>query len=163
MNGHRSAPDLKKLAATQLAAELQGLGVGSTLAIETSSGLCVTGLCLTLERLIPALLRMEYPEWERESIDGFFLASATKTAPRTAELTGTCILISDQTVTPFALTLGLTDSTVFQIINIKLGESGAGPLGISGPVCTSPDAGELLRGLGARIDRIEWVYEVDAN
>ena len=148
-------PNLERLAAEQIAACLQGVPVGSPLAVDSSSDLCDT-----LELLIPEILRREHPEWERESIDGFFFSTAVKSNEGGAELWGTCILISDQTVTPFWLDLSLSDPGVFEAVRIKLGEPGAGALGISGPVCTSRAAVEMLDDLNARLEQVAWVYEV---
>ena len=114
----------------------------------------------TLEVLIPAILRSRHPEWSEESIDGFFLSSAVKGFDGAAEILGTCILISDQTVTPFAIDVAVTSAETFRSFRIRLGEAGHGPLGISGPKCTSPAARELLNALNTRLDQIAWVYDV---
>lgn len=150
-------PDLEQIAASQLAACLRGVEVSSPLSIDSSSE-----LCYTLELLIPAILRRTHWEWENESIDGFFFASATKTSDQSADLVGTCILIRDQTVTPFLLNLSLTEPTKLGSVRIRLGEPGGGPLGISGPASTSRAAQELLAMLVARLDGVNWVYDVGA-
>jgi hypothetical protein len=147
-------PDLTRLAASQFAACLNGRAVGESLALDSSSD-----LCNTLELLIPAALRRSHPEWATESIDGFFFSSAVKSYDESAELVGTCILISDQTVTPFVLDVALGDAETFRSFRIRLGEAGNGPLGISGPKCTSDAAREMLRTLNARLDRIAWTYD----
>jgi hypothetical protein len=115
-------------------------------------------ICDTLELLIPQVLRVERPEWERESIDGFYFSHAVKRGSASAELAGTCILISDQTVTPFHLDLTFAEDGRLRPSLIRLGEPGDGPLGISGPGCNSRAATELLAGLDARLDGIDWVY-----
>jgi hypothetical protein len=148
-------PDLEQLAATQLAACLAGVPVGSRLAIDSSSE-----VCFTLERLIPEILSSEHPEWRRESIDGFFIASAIKSDEDSAELAGTCILISDQTVTPFALNLSLLPSRRFGAVRIRLGEPGGGRLCISGPGCNSWAAQNMLLALNARLESVHWAYDL---
>lgn len=150
----KETPDLERLAANQLAARLKGLAVGSPLSVDSSSDLCDT-----LEMLIPGVLRRDHREWEKESIDGFFFSHAIKSDECSSELAGTCILISDQTVTPFALNLSLADTAGFRSFRIRLGEPGGGPLGISGPVCNSRAAQKMLLTLDARLDRVAWVYD----
>ena len=149
------APDLEGLAASQVAACLVGLPVGAPLPLASSSD-----LCFILELLIPALLRTDYPEWGHESIDGFFFASAVKSDRRAATLAGTCILMSDQTVTPFILNLDLADQGGFDLFRIRLGDLGHGPLGISGPAANSTAAQTLLLSLNARLDQVDWAYDV---
>lgn len=146
---------LEQRVANRLSVLLKGLPVGSPLSIDSSADLCTA-----LEFLIPAILRQDHAEWERESIDGFFFSSAIKRDETTAELAGTCILISDQAVTPFALGLSIEDDGSLRSMRIRLGEAGGGPLGISGPSCKSRAARELLLALNERIDRIEWTYDV---
>jgi hypothetical protein len=148
-------PDLQRLAAEQVAGYLEAAAVGSSLPIDPSAELCDI-----LELLVPEILRRTNPEWRSESIDGFFFSSAVKTGEDSAELTGTCILISDQTVTPFAIGVRLSDPGRFQSLRIKLGEPGNGSLGISGPPCTSGAAETMLQTLSARVEAIDWVYDV---
>jgi hypothetical protein len=150
---HNQTSDLERIAANQLEALLEQVAVGSTLSVDSSSDLCDT-----LELLIPEILRRDHREWEKESIDGFFFSSAIKTDERSCELAGTCILISDQTVTPFALTLGLGETDMFRSFRVRLGEPGRGPLGISGPACNSRAAQEMLFALNERLDQVDWVY-----
>lgn len=117
-------------------------------------------MCDTLELLIPKILREKHAEWDKESIDGFFFSSTVMSDDTSAQLVGTCILISDQTVTPFALNLSLLDPTAFRSLRIRLGEPGEGRLGISGPACNSPAAQKMLLALNARLDRVNWAYDV---
>lgn len=114
----------------------------------------------TLEYLVAALLRRDHPEWRYESIDGFFCAHAVRTGERTLELLGTCVLISDQAVTPFALTIGLHSDGSLDALHVRLGEPGTGQLGISGPTCHSAAADRLLWRLADRVDDVEWVYDL---
>jgi hypothetical protein len=154
-SGDPRPPDLKRLAAIQVATCLEGKAVGESLPLDSSSDLCGT-----LELLIPAVLRLTHSEWAEESIDGFFFSSAVRGFEHSAEIVGTCILISDQTVTPFALDVALEDAETFRSFRIRLGERGRGPLGISGPKCTSDAALEMLHALNARLDQIAWVYDL---
>src|SRR5271155_4815754 len=128
----RQPPDLERLAARQLADLVEQGVVGESVPVSSSSDICDT-----LELLIPQVLRAEHPEWERESIDGFSFSLAERRGIASAEFAGTCILISDQTVTPFRLELNVADDGRLRPSVIRLGESGHGPLGISGPGCNS--------------------------
>jgi len=147
------SPDLELLAARQLADLLENVVIGASVPISSSSDICDT-----LELLVPQVLRVARPEWERESIDGFDFSHAVKRGVASAELAGMCILISDQAVTPFRLDLTIADDGSLRSSSIRVGEPGNGPLGISGPACNSRAAAELLAGLDARMDRIDWVY-----
>jgi hypothetical protein len=113
-----------------------------------------------LELLIPKLLRRDHSEWKYESIDGFYFSTALKTAADSCSLAGMCILITDQTITPLALDMSLTDSATFKSLRVRLGEAGGGRLGISGPVCTSPAAKAMLASLDHRLASVKWVYDV---
>lgn len=155
----KQAPDLERLVARQLAAQLDDLAVGSRLVIDSSSD-----LAYSLEVFITKVLQLEHSEWERESIDGFFFSSAVKSDAQSAELAGTCILITDQTVTPFLLDLAATEEgDELRAFRIRLGERGIGPLGISGPPCNSPAAQNLLFALNERLQQIDWVYDVTGH
>ena len=116
-------------------------------------------LCHCLERFLPRRLSERYPAWEKESLDGIFVARAVKTGPRMAELVGTCILITDQTVTPFIVELEVSEPNgPVTVQRLKLGEPGSGPLGISGPVANSKDAERLLASVVERMNDIDWSY-----
>jgi hypothetical protein len=134
---------------------LDGVAVGSPLSVDSGSDLGDT-----LELFIPELLRRNHGEWEKESIDGFFFSSALKTRELSARLMGTCILISDQTVTPFSLELSLSQAGTLRSVRVRLGEPGAGALGISGPAVNSPAARKVLLDLMGRIDRVDWAYDI---
>jgi hypothetical protein len=143
------------VAAEQVANYLEPVPIGSSLAIDSSAPLCAI-----LELLVPEVLRRSNPEWQEESIDGFFFSSAIKTGDASAELVGTCILISDQTVTPFALSIHVSDRHQLDALRIRLGEPGTGPLRISGPACNSRAARTMLMTLNQRVERVHWVYDV---
>lgn len=122
------------------------------------------GFFSALELFIPDLLRSRFPEWERESLDGFFLARQCVRPQDTIEMAGICILITDQTVTPCLITLTLDPSeSKFNSYDIRIGERGVGPLGISGPSCTSQSARLLLRSIVPRLEQIEWVYRLTSD
>ena len=148
------SPRLTSQLASDLRELLQGIPVGAEFAVPPPASLCDS-----LELLVPAVLRRRHPEWEQESLDGIFVARATRTGPSAAEIVGTCILIRDQTVTPFRLDLEI-DSEAVAAVQVMLGEPGSGPLGISGPPCNSPEAERLLTSLIDRVDGISWSYVV---
>lgn len=120
-----------------------------------------SGLCASLELVLPELLRAVYPVWEGESLDGVYVASATKTAATNIWMVGTGILMSDQTVTPLYAELGTFEGgTCLTRYRIGVGEPGGGRLGISGPRCHSHAASALLASVVRRVQGIAWVYEV---
>lgn len=108
------------------------------------------------------ILQREHSEWANESLDGFFWSSTIKSDNSSAELVGTCILISDQTVTPIALNITVVDSRTLGALRIRLGEAGEGALGISGPTCNSAAAIAMLHALNGRLPAVDWVYDVVA-
>jgi hypothetical protein len=147
----------------QLAAELEqlldGLPNGEHLEVPPSAD-----VCYCLELFLPRMLRDKYPEWEKESLDGIFVARATKTGVGRAEFVGTCILISDQAVTPFSVELEVAGPRgPVAVLRLSLGEPGTGPLGISGPVANSKDAQRLLACLLDRIDDVTWSYVLEGE
>jgi hypothetical protein len=143
---------------SQLAANLreiiQGVSVGGNFEVCPGSD-----ICHCLELFLPQELRARYPEWKGESLDGVFVARATKTSRSGAELIGTAVLISDQTATPFALELAEASGRV-AIRRLGIGEAGGGALGISGPPANSDAARRLFEGILNRIDAVDWVYVV---
>lgn len=160
-DGRQVSRDVVSQLASELHDLMQGLPVGAQFTVPPSAD-----ICYSLELFIPGVLRQRYPEWEKESLDGLFVARATKMGSAAAELIGTCILISDQTVTPFRLDLNVSqegDSDAVTAVRVMLGEPGSGPLGISGPPCNSRDAQRLLTSLVDRIDRVEWSYTLNSN
>jgi hypothetical protein len=151
----KNVPDLKQVAASELAELLEGVAVEWPLPIDPSSE-----IGYTLELLIPKMLRRQHPEWLEETIDGFFYSSAVKSDERSAELAGTCILMSDQTVTPFRLNMRISDAGAFEFFRIRLGEAGEGRLGISGPPWRSSAARALYWDLNTRLEEVAWVYDL---
>ena len=155
-NGKEPTRSLEGQLASELRALLAGVSVGSEFAVSPSSD-----FCYSIELFIPKLLSAHHAEWEKESLDGIFVARARKTGSAAAELAGTCILISDQTVTPFLMEIALSPSDeCIDFFRLRLGEAGGGRLGISGPSCNSREARELLENVVIRLPSIAWSYEV---
>lgn len=98
------------------------------------------------------------PEWDLESLDGFFVADARRVGHGNVRIIALAILISDQRVTPFEAFLGIAKGGRHAECEIKLGEPGGGALNISGPTCTSPSVVRLVENLVERLPEIEWVY-----
>ncbi|WP_407538708.1 hypothetical protein Q0M94_11035 [Deinococcus radiomollis] len=156
---HQDISSLDAKVASELAFILENIAEETDLMVKPS-----TELCNVLELYIPEQLAYSYPEWKSESLDGFFIASAMKTEPRTVKLTGSCILISDQTVTPFSMRLSLTlprDSIASY--QVYLGEPGGGRLGISGPLYGSSLAGKFMENVVPRLEHIEWSYMISSG
>jgi hypothetical protein len=143
-------------AAEELAACMEGAAAGAPLPIDSGSALAAT-----LEYLVPQLLAQSHAEWRGESLDGFYFSSAVRSDNRSAVLAGLCILMTDQTVTPFTLNLSMSDEAKLKRVRIRLGEPGGGRLGISGPVAGSSDVLKSLWALDARLETIDWVYDVE--
>jgi hypothetical protein len=68
--------------------------------------------------------------------------------------------MSDQTVTPFTLNISLSEEGNLSAVRIRLGEPGEGRSGISGPAWGSTDVLKSLRALDARLETVDWVYNV---
>jgi hypothetical protein len=162
MNGNimsQDFVDLETKVACELAIYLKEASIGSVLDNEPS-----TDLLYLLELYIPRLLSYRYPEWEKESLDGFSLSYAKKIELESAELAGLCILISDQTVTPILARLSISSSCdSITSYEVYLGEPGNGRLGISGPPYKSSDAEKLLENVSARFNSIKWVYTITSS
>jgi hypothetical protein len=152
-------PSLESQLASELRELVRRVPIGSQFTVPPS-----VDLCSSLELFLPELLRRRYPEWVKESLDGIFVARARKTGPAAVQLVGTCILISDQTVTPFLVDLELSSmADSVAAFRVLLGEPGGGPLGISGPKCNSSDAKRLLATLTDRLDGVAWSYMVASD
>ncbi len=155
----RVTPKLEATLARELRALVAEVPVGDQFSVPPSDGFRDS-----LEIVLSRLLGRHYPEWENESLDGFYFASAIRTGLEAVRLVGTCILISDQTVTPFLVDLELhSENDSLESIRACLGESGQGPLGISGPPCNTRGARKLLDALDARLGSIEWSYKLVSN
>ena len=153
---YQVANNLEFKLASELGDLLRELSVGEFFAVSPSAD-----ICYALELFLPQLLRSRYPEWETESLDGIFVARAIKTGVAAAQFAGTCILISDQTVTPFLIDLELSPLTAsVAAVRVMLGEPGRGRLKISGPPCNSHAARQMLESLISRLNRVAWTYTV---
>lgn len=76
-----------------------------------------------LEWYLPAVLREVHPFWKHESLDGVFAELAVKTAPRQVEIAGLCILISDQTLTPYHVQMRIAPKVdEIEWLDCRLGE-----------------------------------------
>jgi hypothetical protein len=77
-----------------------------------------------LEFFIAGIFQNKFEEWKYESLDGIYITRATKTNVNEAEFTGMCLLISDQTLTPFYACLKITQSKdEIEWCHCKLGET----------------------------------------
>lgn len=153
---HEVTARLEAKLASALRELLAGVAVGAEVNVDPSAD-----FCSSLEVVLPRLLRLRHSEWAKESLDGVFVALARKTGPAALQLAGTCILITDQTVTPLLVDLVLSSfGESIESIRVRLGEPGGGPLGISGPDCNSQAAEHLLATLTTRLDEILWSYEI---
>lgn len=152
-------PHLEAKLASELRELLAGTPIGAEFTVDPSSA-----FCSSLEYALPRLLRRRHAEWTKESLDGVFVAFARKTGPAAIQLAGTCILITDQTVTPLLLdlTLSSAENTV-KFFRLYLGEPGEGQLGISGPECNSREAKEMLITLTTRLNNIPWSYKISSE
>lgn len=118
-------------------------------------------ICACLELFVPEVLARTHPEWAGESFDGIFVVQGTNVDNRRLRLLGTAILISDQRVTPFLVEIEPSPAgDAVDAFRIRIGETGEGPLQISGPPCNSGAATRLLHRLPGReeLGRVNWVY-----
>lgn len=124
----------------ELSRLLERVAVGQEFQIEPAAT-----LSFSLELFLPQLLSQKYPVWSGETLDGIFIVCAQKIDAGAAHLAGMCMLMSDQTVTPFSLHVVLDPShTKIASYRVHLGEPGGGRLGISGPTCHS-DRAQILQ------------------
>lgn len=158
-NHEEFTPSLESQLAAELRDLLSGVPVGAEFDVAPSAD-----LCFSLELFVPRLLCGTYPEWARESLDGFFVAVARKIRPRAARLVGTSILITDQTVTPFMFELEVSPTgDSITSFRVSIGEPGGGALGISGPECNSRQAKNLLAGIAERVDSVDWSFAITSD
>jgi len=116
-------------------------------------------VCSGLEFFLPHVLREVHPEWKHESLDGILPAIALKRADLELELIGCCILISDQTVTPFRVLLRVEpDADTPASLEAWLGENyGTEMLRI--PYASNRWFRWMNR-LSQEFDQIDWTYHV---
>lgn len=111
------------------------------------------------EWYLPAILREAHAEWGRgESLDGVFLEDARKIGDRQAEIAGQCILISDQTLTPYHVSIRVASAAnEIESLDCKLGEVR------NGEMARIPYASYHPKGkysVAGRLDVIQWKYHV---
>jgi len=80
------------------------------------------GILAGLEYFLSELLVEVRSDWD-DGLDGFLIYSARALGDQAAELSGHCILIRDQTTTPFHLRLQLAhESDEISWLELRLGE-----------------------------------------
>ena len=98
-----------------------------------------------LERIIGDVLARVHPEWRHEKPDGLLPLTDRKTGDREIELCGHCILISDQTLVPFRLELGLSPSAdEIAWLELRLGQ-----IGRDGAMIRTPYTSDNIKRRGA--------------
>ncbi len=117
-------------------------------------------LCRTLEFFVPAVLSEVYDFWRGESLDAFRIALARKSGPSSAELLGLCLLISDQSWTPFEFLVGITPTgKTIETLTLRVGEPGSGKGGLLRMPWGSPGVDRFASHLLERRADIAWVFE----
>jgi len=112
-----------------------------------------------LEFALPRVLAEQYPYWKTESLDGFYLSEARKIGPDKAEMRGVCILITDQTITPFHLQTMVTSSKDdLSWLKCWLGKRGDG-MGSMERVPWSEFHANSELYLQNPLEQTDWVYE----
>lgn len=116
-----------------------------------------------LEFILPAIFQDKYKEWKCESLDGIYLAKASKTGENEAEFIGLCILITDQTLTPFHLRLRVVNSQAeIGWLRCRLGENTQ--QGLLKIPYNSLSWHKYLHKLEDCLpDSMDWVYEVEID
>jgi hypothetical protein len=124
--------ELIKLSPEQLLSrELRSILANLASGTNISELIANTEVLTALEYFLPSELAKIDPYWLRESLDGFFISDARKIGMDTAKFTGVCILISDQTTTPFELRLKVRSSDdKIDWMECKLGAGGSGAGGM---------------------------------
>ncbi len=147
---------LPSMLASELSGLLQSVPIGAYLQILPDSD-----VCSSLELFFPRMLRVHYREWQHESIDGVFIESAIKNNEHSLRIAGVCILMRDQSLTPFQSEISISpaDEMIEECI-LRIGEPGGGSLAISGPACNSANATSYRENIIARLDDIQWVFSV---
>jgi hypothetical protein len=148
----------EKIASRCLRAILAPISAGA--AIEDSDDF--SDFQSAMEYFIPSILEEEYPWWRWESLDAFSFAEARKTGAEEAEFIGLCLLITDQTWTPFHLRLRIASlGDNIEWLVCRLGESGTGNGGmIRTPYGSSRETTRLLNSVVDRLEFIAWAYTI---
>jgi hypothetical protein len=114
----------------------------------------------SLEFFIPEVLAGVYADWERESLDGFYLTIARKADDLEAEFFGLCILIIDQTLTPIHVCMEIAaNANEVTWLECRLGELGDHGM-VRTPYGPMTAAHRRVIALNGRADKIDWVYKV---
>ena len=146
---------LERLAAGEVRRILAPLAVGTPIADSVD----LNAFLSTLERYLPEALERKYPNpWRSESLDGLYPSRALKIGPRAAEVTGMCILLSDQTLTPFHVSLSVGEnSEEIEWLYCRLGERTEDGL------LRIPYGSSRWKTRLHALDpsKVEWVYEVE--
>ncbi|HZV00749.1 MAG TPA: hypothetical protein VFF73_28800 [Planctomycetota bacterium] len=138
---------------------LVGLTVGATIDVEATE---FRDVAVALEYFLPAVLQLEHAF--SDSFDGFRFAVARKSGPRLAEFLGLALLITDQSWIPMDLQIELVARLpAVRSVTCRVGEVGAGVLGLETIPWGRPEADTLLAGLLARRDTINWAFETHAG
>ncbi len=112
-----------------------------------------------LEYLLPEVLAAEHHWWRYEGFDGILPAVARKVGPQEIEVIGVCILISDQSVTPIYVRLGLSsEADEIAWLECKVGEPGDRDGGLHRDSYESRRIASDLASVGDRASQINWVY-----
>ena len=114
-------------------------------------------LLSALEYLLPPVLAEEHRWWRFEGLDGIIPHLARKNGPSEAEVLGLCILISDQTLTPLHVRVGIAqDVDEIAWLDCKIGEPGSSNGGLR-RIPYDRLSKELFL-IGERAQAIDWVY-----
>ena len=112
-----------------------------------------------LEYYIPSVLREVHGEWEFESLDGVLPEFVLKTGELRLQTAGLCILITDQTITPFHVQLRVkTNADEIAWFICQLGEIRDGQM-IRIPYDTYFRSGGV-RQVRDRLNTMSWRYHV---
>lgn len=114
-------------------------------------------VALALEFYLPEVLREVHAGWKREGLDGIYHELAIKRAQREVDVAGLCILISDQTLTPFHVELRCAaDSDEIERLDCRLGEIS------DGVMKRVPYDSRSIRksDVAGRLESIRWQFHV---
>ena len=113
-----------------------------------------------LEFFLPLVLREVYREWKYESLDGVFPLVARRISEDEIEILGTCILISDQSLTLLHLHLQIPPSSdEVSWLECRLGEKGKNGM-IRMPHAKQTEMFKRASALEGNAELIEWQYKV---
>jgi hypothetical protein len=140
-----------------LSSLLEGLANGASLDQESEH---FRTLCTALEFFLPSVLGQVYDFWRGDSLDGFRFVVARKVGPRSVEMLGLGLLISDQCWTPLQLLIRLAPSnTKVEALTCRIGERVLDKGGLVRlPVLSSGVDKFALRLVGRDVD---WAFEAD--